>query len=351
MFTHPEYLYLLIFIPIFFFLFVLRLKINDRLLLSHIQASCLKVASGFVSKKRRIFKHSVLLMVYLCLILALARPRSETEQQEVEIKGAEVMILADVSKSMLVEDIGGLSRLDVMKKKLNNLIELLGGQRVGLISFAGSAYLVSPLTLDHSALKLFIKSLSPAGQSVQGTDFGSAFRMAGQALRRGSALNPHSSSWVVVVASDGEDNEARALMTVKELVSTKAHIFTLGFGTHAGGMIPVYDQEGNKLSYKKDREGNPVVSRFNESTLKKIAHVGKGAFYSVSLGNNTIKKVYSDIQKIGQGTTSRQIQNVYKEWYQYFVFMTFLFGMLYFLIGEKGKNNLLEWHSYIERKS
>ena len=351
MFAHQEYLYLLIFIPVFFLLFLLRLRANDRLLRSHIQAHCRAVVTGFVSRQKQIYRYSFLLMIFLFLILALARPQSQKEKRNVEIKGAEVMILVDVSKSMLVEDMGGLSRLDVMKKELNKLIQLLSGQRVGLISFSGTATLVSPLTLDHSALRLFLKTLSPQSHIFQGTNFGSAFRVAMLALKRGSAGDPFSSSRVIIVASDGEDNEKQALKVAEELAGEKVRIFTLGFGTSQGGMIPVYDRQGNKTGYKKDRKGDPVVSRFDESTLKKIARIADGAFYSASLGSDTMQKVYSDIQAVGEGVISHQSQNVYKEWYQYCVFMALLFGALYFLIGEKKKNNLREWHSYLEKKS
>ena len=350
-FAHPEYLYLLIFIPIFFILFVVRLRANDRLLHSYIQGSCLKVATGFISRKRQIERYFILLIMFVFLILALARPQSEKEQESVEIKGSEVIILADVSKSMLVEDMNGLSRLSVMKKELARLIKLFSGQRVGLISFSGAATLISPLTLDHSVLILFLESLSTQSHIMQGTDFGGAFRAAWQAMKRGSALPLlSSSSRVIVVASDGEDNEQQALNTAKELADQKVRIFTLGFGTKKGGMIPMYDNRGQKTAYKKDRQGNPVVSRFNEATLKKIARITGGAFYPFSLGGHTIEKVYSDIQEIGEDTVSYQSQNIYKEWYQYFTIIAFCLGALYFLIGEKKKNQLQIWHSYLEKK-
>lgn len=351
MFVHQEYLYLLLFIPVFFLFFILRLKTNDRLLRSHIQNPCLKVVTGFTSRRKQIFRYSVLLLVFLFLILALARPQSQKKRKEVEIKGAEVMVLADVSKSMLVEDIGGFSRLAVVKRELDKLIRMLSGQRVGLISFAGSAVLISPLTLDHSILKLLLKSLSPQEHILQGTDFGAAIRTAAQALKRGSALAPSASSRVIVIASDGEDNEKETLETVKELVDQKIHILTLGFGTRQGGMIPMYDGQGNKTAYKKDQHGNPVVSRFVEENLKKISRMTGGAFYTVSLGSNAIERVHSDIQAIGTDVSSYQSQNVYREWYQYYLLAALFFGFLYFLIGERGKNNLQEWHSYLRKGS
>lgn len=350
MFVHSEYLYLLIFIPIFFLLFIMRLKANDRVLHSYIQGSCLKVTTGFISRKRQIGRYSLLLLVFIFLILALARPQSEQQKENVEIKGSEVIIVADVSKSMLVEDMNGLSRLSIMKKELAQLIKLFSGQRVGLISFSGVAALVSPLTLDHSALNVFLESLSPQSHIMQGTDFGGAFRAAFRAMKRGSVLPLSTASpRVIVVASDGEDNEQQAINMAKELAKKNVRIFTLGFGTKKGGMIPVYDSRGNKIEYKKDRQGNLVISRFNENTLKKIARITGGAFYPVSLGNRTIEKVYSDIQKIGDGTVSYQSQNIYKEWYQYFTIIAFCLGVLYFLIGEKKKSYLQAWHSYLEK--
>ena len=350
MFANSEYLYLLIFIPIFFLLFVMRLIGNERLLHSYIQGPCLKVVTGFISRRRQIGRYFILLMVFAFLILALSRPQSEKNRENVEIKGSEVMVLVDVSKSMLVEDMNGLSRLSIMKKELARLIKLFSGQRVGLISFSGVAALVSPLTLDHSALGVFLEALSPQSHIMQGTDFGGAFRSAWQAMKRGSALPLETSSpRVVIVASDGEDNEQQAINMAKELANNNVRIFALGFGTKKGGMIPVYNSKGNKVAYKKDRKGNPVISRFNEETLKKVARITGGAFYSVSLGSRTVEKVYADIQKIGKDTVSYQSQNMYKEWYQYFVFIAFCFGAVYFLIGEKRKNHLQAWHSYLRR--
>lgn len=351
MFAHYEYLYLLLFIPLFFLFFLLRLKTSERLLRSYIQDPCLKVVTDVTLKKRKVVRYSFLLMTFLFLILALARPQSQKEKQEMEVKGAEVMILVDVSKSMLVEDMSGFSRLDVVKKELDKLIRMLSGQRVGLISFAGSATLVSPLTLDHSILRLFLKSLSPQEQILQGTDFGDAFRAAAQALKRGSALAPSSSSRVIIIASDGEDNEEQTLETVKALVSQKLRIFTLGAGTKKGGMIPEYDRRGNKTAYKKDQKGNPVVSRFDEKNLKEISRKTGGAFYTVSPGGNAMEKVYSDIQEIGTSSISYHSQNVYKEWYQYYLLTALFFGFLYFLIGEKRRSNIREWHSYLKGKS
>ena len=347
MFAHPEYLYLLFFVPIFFFFFILRLRARRRLLRSHIQEACLKAITGAVSLIKPVFKQSLLFMVFVFLILALARPQSsQKERKEIEIQSAEVMLLADVSKSMLVQDMGGFSRLEVMKKELSKLVQWLAGHRVGLISFAGSSILVSPLTLDHASLDLFIKALSPKDHIQQGSDFGSALRFAGRALKRGSAGGSMAGARLILMAGDGEDNEQKALSATKELAQEGIRVFTLGFGAKKGGLIPEYDQRGNKKGYKKGKTGQPLISRFNEKTLKQIAQIGQGAFYSAGLGTDTIKKVYADIQAVGEGVISRQSYNQYKEWYPYYVSIALLFGALYFLIGEKRKTKGIAWHGY-----
>ena len=347
MFANSEYLYLLFFVPVFFVFFVLRIRAQKRLLRSYIQDTCLKAITGSSSTSKILFKQGLLFMVFVFLILALARPQSsQKETTKTEVRGAEIMILADVSKSMLVRDMGGLSRLEVMKKELSRLLQLLSHQRVGLISFSGSAVLVSPLTLDHSALSLFIKALSVEDHVLQGSDFGSALQLAMQALKRGGTLPQDSKARVILLASDGEDNEQQALSFTKEVAKQNIRVFSLGFGTRKGGLIPLYDKWGNKTGYKKDKTGQPVVSRFSEHTLKQIAKIGQGAFYVANLGTHTIQKIYTDIQAVGEGALSVQSQNQYKEWYQYFVLMGLLFGSFYFLIGEKIKNNKQAWHDY-----
>ena len=337
MFAEPQYLYLLIFAPLFFALFMWRLRANKLLLKSYIKNPCLKVVINSKAQGLRVLRFFFSLMAFLFLIVALARPRSlEKQTQQIDIKGAEVMILADVSKSMQVKDIGGFSRLEVMKKELSRLIDKLSGQRVGLISFSGATMLVSPLTLDHSSLKLFLKTLSPKDHILQGTDFGGALNAGARALKRGTALPPPiKDSQVLLVASDGEDKEKQALKVAKTLAEENFRIFTLGFGSGKGGMIPIQDKQGRKVGYKKDLTGTPVISRFNEEVLKNIARVGRGAFYHVLLQSQVVEKIYNDIQTIGQKAISKESQNVYKENYTYPAVLALLFGTLFFASGRR----------------
>ena len=347
-FENPEYLYFLLLLPVFFLLFAYRLITSRRRLSRYMHPACLKSAAGDLFFRRRMIKHSILCGMFLFLVLALARPRGALIKQNITVHGAEVMILADVSKSMLVSDMGGSSRLIVMKKELKSLIHKLSGQRVGLIAFAGSAVLLSPLTLDHSVLLLQIEALSAHTLPVQGTDFGSAFRMAGLALKRGGVLDKqHSSSRVIVAATDGEDNEAQAQAAAQKLSKEGVRVFLMGFGSKRGGAIPVLDRKGRKTGYKKDSAGRLILSRLNAPFLKKMALTGKGAFYHVSAGDNSVSALYSNIQSLGKGQKSGHSQNVYQQLYAPFVLLSLLCGGLYLLIGDR-PHALGDWRRYLK---
>ena len=347
-FKNPEYLYFLCFLPVFMYLFILRVQFSKNIMRKYFNLQCLKSINGgkhFIFT--RFLKQLIFLISLLFIIVSLARPRQKNLNEEIEVHGAEVMILVDVSNSMRVKDMLPLDRESAMKKDISRLIHLLSGHRVGLIAFAGSAALLSPLTLDHSTLNMLIDSFSET--YVQGTNFGSALRLAWQALKRGSASGDSSALRIIVVASDGEDNEQEAMEMVKALSKEGVRIFTLGFGTKKGGVIPVYDKNGNKLGYKKDKNGDPVVSRFNESTLKDIARVSGGAFYSSSFGTDIVNKIYKDIQALGEGKSSYTSAYQYKENYQLLALIALFFGFLFFFIGTHSQRRKRIWHSYLEK--
>ncbi len=336
-FERPEYLYILLLLPIFVFIFIQRQKIGRGILLRYMHKACLSVVVGAGFEVKRVSRYICLLLMFLFLVIALAGPQGSPVKKKTVVEGAEVMILADVSKSMLVADMGGVSRLSVMKKELARLVHKLSGQRVGLIAFAGSSILLSPLTLDHSALLLHIETLSPRSLYAQGTDFGSALHKAWHALRRGGVSEGSQATRVIVVASDGEDNERQGKMVAKKLVMEGVRVFSIGFGTKKGAPIPMYDKMGNKIGYKKNSKGHLVISHFNELVLKKIAQITRGAFYHLSVGDHSVSKIHSDIQAFGEGKVNYGSHTVYQKWHTPFVILSLLFGALYFLIGERVK--------------
>ena len=368
-FANPEYLSWLLVLPIALFLFHYRLKRSRKLLQTYFKPVCLQATANSIFSYRRVYRYSLLLLAFLFLILALARPRGKMAMQQLAINNMEIMILADVSRSMLVEDMGGVSRLTIMKKELRSLLHKLKGQRVGLVAFAGKALLVSPLTLDHSILDMYVQSLSADTLFIQGTDFGAAFHTAWQAFRRGGvspflfnkSVSGNSTSRSefkqdignnvptrgIILASDGEDNEKQAIQVAKDLSKSNVRVFVLGVGSKSGGPIPIYDKRANKIGYKKDSKGDFIVSHFEDKSLKEIARRTKGSFYHLAIGDRSVENIYADIQSLDSGHAAYIKQAVYKEWYFVFVLISLIFGCFYFMIHEKS-GMILPWHTYLK---
>ena len=296
-------------------------------------SSCLKKVMDSLSISGFFHQQILFFISLLFLILALARLQGHSNQEKRKVRGAQVMILADVSASMQVRDMGGgFDRLTVMKKELGRFIDLLPGQPAGLMAFAGSAELVSPITLDHSSLKVRLNALPPA--YIQGTDFNQALRMAYTALKRGASTEDRAEGVkrILIIASDGEDNSKGAVSYIKSLSKEGVAIFTLGFGTKEGGPIPMYSKQGGgRIGYKKDSQGELVVSRFKEDALKAMAEEGEGAFYSIDLGSSAVQRLHQDIQAKGKDSMFYTFYQKPKEHYQFFVLMSLLFGFLFFL--------------------
>ena len=346
-FNNPEYLYLLFILPVFLLLFMYRLNLSRRVLGKYLEPVYLRAALGGEGMfRRRLYRHLVLLLAGVFLILALARPLGDRESKKVAIHGAELMLVVDVSRSMLVKDMGGVSRLQVMKRELRTLLGRLAHQRVGLVAFAGQSLLISPLTLDHDILDRYIRALSTNTLMIQGTNFEAALHTAWQAFRRGG-LRDSASSRVILLASDGENNEKSVHALVHQLSLAGIRIFTLGLGSAEGGPIPVYDLKGHKTGYKKDHQGELVRSRFEGKTLQRIADKGGGVFYHVSVGGSAVEKIYSPIRALKKGDLSYVNQVQYKEQYPLFAVLALLCGAWYFLMYV-GKGVFAPWQSYLK---
>lgn len=232
----------------------------------------------------------------LFLILALARPQMGQSEQEVKSEGVELMILADVSDSMLAEDVRP-SRLQQMKIDLAKLMDLMPGNKTGLIAFAGSAALMSPLTSDPGALKLYIDSLDTYAVSTQGTAFEPALSFAKEAFEKGGVTQSTDlkTTRVIIVASDGEDQEEGALEAAKALAKDGVKIISVAYGTEKGGTIPTRDPFGNLTGAKKDREGNTIMTTVKGEFLKSLAQAGEGSFYFASFDGSHLKQIANDI--------------------------------------------------------
>jgi Ca-activated chloride channel family protein len=289
-----------------------------------------------LSQPRRRLKLWLELAVLVFFIFALARPQSGESKKKVKSEGVEIMLVVDVSNSMLAED-SRPSRLELAKKELSRLMDMMDGDRVGLIAFAGSAILLSPLTPDRAATKMYIDSLAPESVSTQGTEFRKALQEAATALVRGGVEETADSivTKVIVIASDGEDNEPGALDAAKELVDKGVRVFTLGFGTEKGGPIPVRDERGNLRGYKKDRSGQAVISTTKGTILKSLAAEGRGSFHHVTFGGNAVSQLYDEIKNLERSQFETSEVTDYDENYQWILFLGLVLAGLELVLRER----------------
>ncbi|KHD88284.1 MAG: hypothetical protein OM95_09015 [Bdellovibrio sp. ArHS] len=304
--------------------------------------------SSSVSNKKRTIKNILQLAVVFFFVLALARPQMGESQQEVKSEGVEIIFAVDVSESMTAEDVKP-SRLAQAKAELSRLIDLMPGNKVGVVAFAGSAALLSPLTNDPGAIKMYLESLEPSSVSSQGTNFTEALKISKEAFERGgvSTDNIVKVTRVVLIASDGEDHEQGALDEAKKMADEGIRIFSLAYGTEKGGAIPVRDGMGFLKGYKKDREGQTVITTVKGEALRALAEAGKGSFYFATFGGDQTKLLVEDIGKLERTQFDSTMAVQYEERFQLILFMGILLALFEIFLGER-RNSFRFWKGRYE---
>lgn len=277
------------------------------------------------------------------LVLALARPQLGQTQQEIKSEGIEMMILADVSESMMAEDIKP-SRLELMKVELEKLVDMMPGNKIGLIAFAGSSALMSPLTTDPGALKMYIQSLDVNSVSSQGTNFQVALSYAKESFEKGGVTQSDNlkTTRVILVLSDGEDQEPNALEEAKKLADSGIHIITVAYGTPTGGSIPARDMFGNLNGSKKDKSGQPIITKVNGDFLKEIAEKTKGQFYTSAFGGDHLKSIVANINEYEKEEFASSVNMQYDEKFAYPLAVGILLLCISFFIFNRN-TNLKAW--------
>lgn len=248
------------------------------------------------------------------VVIAMARPQAGQSQQEIKSEGIELLVLADVSDSMMAEDVRP-SRLAQMKIELSKLLELMPGNKIGIIAFAGSSSLLSPLTSDPNALRMYIDALDTNLVSTQGTNFEIALSHAKEAFQKGGVTQGEGSrtTRVVLVVSDGEDQEKGALKAAEDLSKEGIKIFTMAYGTEKGGAIPTRDLRGNMTGFKKDDSGQPVLTQVKGEFLKSLASAGGGEFYFAYFNGDHLKKFVDDLNNLEKTEFQSSFMTQYEE--------------------------------------
>jgi Ca-activated chloride channel family protein len=323
-------------IPLMYLLYVLFAKKLEKRLNLFLGVRLKPMLTSSISFTKRKWKFYLELCILTLMIIAYARPQSGEGRQKIKNEGVELVFLVDVSNSMLAEDIRP-SRLEFAKSELIRLIEMSTGNRIGIVAFANSAVLLSPLTTDQDALKMYIDSLSPDVVSTQGTNFTRALDEVRDAFHRGGASEDTVTSVTraIIIASDGEDQEEGAIKTAQKLVDEGIHIFTLGFGTTEGGAIPVHDAQGVLRGYKRDKSGQVIMSKTQGTVLKDLARMGQGSFHHASFQGDAIAALQKDLLELKRTQFESGEVRSYNEHFQFILFLAFLFAVLELWLGER----------------
>lgn len=323
-FANVGFLLLILLVPVFFLAYglvrVLRRRsinaIGDKELVERLMPSW-SGAKGWV-------RLTFFSLGFICLAIGLARPQIGAKLSERTIKGAEVMIALDVSNSMLAEDYSP-NRLDRAKLAISKLVDRLQGDRIGLIVFAGTSFVQLPITTDYVSAKMFLSSIDTGSVPVQGTAIGDAILTAA----RGFSAQSEKSRAIIVI-TDGENHEDDPVAAAKT-----AHddlgvmVYTIGVGSAEGQPIPM---EGELL---KDREGNIVVTRLDEMTLRDIAQAGGGAYVHAGNDEFGLNPIIDDIRKMEDEEFSSVVFEEYDEQFMYFLAPALLFFLIEMLIGSR----------------
>jgi Ca-activated chloride channel homolog len=335
-FESAHSLFLLWLVPVIFFLTIYLAKAVRQNLVKSLGLKLTPFLTASLSVNRRSLKMWLELIALGLFIIAYARPQVGEGRQQVKNEGVEIVFLFDVSNSMLAEDVKP-NRLQFAKNELTRFVDSAAGDRMGLVAFAGSAALMSPMTTDQDAVKMYIESLNTDSVSTQGTNFAKALREAHDAFARGG-LGDQVGAQVtraIVIISDGEDNEPGANDEADAIAKEGIRIFTIAVGTEEGSAIPMRDDQGQVRGYKRDKSGQAIMSKTTGAPLKELARIGQGSFYHASYSTDAVKAIYDDIDKLQKTQFETGEVRSYNEYFQPLLFAAIVIAILEMLLGER----------------
>jgi Ca-activated chloride channel family protein len=283
------------------------------------------------SKPVYLFKNIFLMMSAVFFVIALARPQWGEHEEILHSEGMDIFFVLDLSTSMLSEDVPP-SRLRRAQTFIKKTMANLPNDRVGVVAFAGTAFIAAPLTTDFGYIGEMVDSLDPSSITNQGTDLGQALDVAVKAFER-SAEGDQKISRAVIVVSDGEDFGTSAEKGAEEVKDFGAQFITLSVGTAEGAPIPNRNESGVLQDYKKDQSGKPILSRANKSLMQKIADAGNGKFIDLVNADDAAYAVAKSLSSASRNSQKEQRQVTKIERFQYFVAAAFLFLLLHLLLG------------------
>ncbi len=322
-FANQQYLFLLLLVPLMPLLYALVRWLRKRRLSRIGDPALVKQLIPSWSGAKGWVRLVLFDLAFAFFVVGLARPQIGAKLQERETRGAEIMICLDVSNSMLARDYSP-NRLERAKLAISRITDKLQEDRIGLIIFAGSSFVQLPITNDYVSAKMFLSSINPESVPVQGTAIGDAILTAARSFSAQS-----EKSRAIIVITDGENHEDDPVEAAKQAAEMGIKVYTIGVGSLRGEPIPM---DGDLL---KDKDGNIVVTRLDESTLQKVAEVGNGAYVHAGNEEFGLNPIINDIDKLEEETFNSVVFEEYDEQYMYFFAVALVLLVLELLIGER----------------
>ena len=322
-FAQAQYLVLILLIPFFFIIQVLVLKLRRRRIRRFGDEELVRQLMPSYSVSRVWVKLTLFSIGFFFFVIGLSRPQIGAKLKEHETKGAEIMIALDVSNSMLAEDYSP-NRLERAKLAISRLVDKLRDDRIGLIVFAGNSFVQLPITTDYVSAKMFLNTISTESVPIQGTAIGEAINTA---IRSFSAQSEKSRA--IIIITDGENHEDDPVAAAAQAAEMGVRVFTIGVGSPEGKPIPM---DGGLL---KDRDGNIVVTRLDESVLQEVAKAGNGLYVRAGNSEFGLNPIIDDIRRMEDERYSSIVFEEFDEQFMYFMAIALLFFVLEMLVGDR----------------
>jgi Ca-activated chloride channel family protein len=282
----------------------------------------------YSSNRKRIVKIILFCSAFSSLILALCNLQTGSKLVEVKREGADLIVCLDVSNSMLAQDLTP-NRLERAKYALEKMIDGLEGDRLGLVIFAGEAYVQLPITSDYSAAKLFLSSINTKMVPVQGTNIGAAISKAVESFGKDEGKNK-----AIILITDGENHEVEAVQAAEEAGKGGIMINTIGIGSERGVPIP-YIENGVVKGYRKDKQGQTIVTKLNSEILKSIASKGNGVYVQASQSDLGIKAILNKVDELEKSKIDTKMFTDYEDQFQWFLALALFLFLIEFFISER----------------
>jgi len=337
-FFYPDYLYGLLLLPLLVAFYILVWKGRKKSLERFSSPAILPRLTDAAGKGKRVVKAALVLLAVAMMLLGLANPQVGTRLEEAKQEGIDMFLALDVSLSMKAEDIKP-NRLEKAKFEIRSLISRLGGDRIGLVIFAGDAFTQFPLTTDYSAANLFLDAVDVDAVPVPGTAIGSAIDHAVESFNFEDVTTK-----VIVLITDGENTEGDAMEAAESAAKKGVILYTIGLGSPAGSPIPVYGTTGRQVDFKRDRMGSVVLSKLDEVTLEKIATVGSGKYFRGSSTQDELDAIYKSLNALQKKEFGVKRYTDYEDRFQYFLLLAVILIIADLLLSDRRSLWLAKWN-------